>query len=474
MGRAHVARPRRPRPGRCPPGAAALAGRGPGRGGDLLRPRPRDHPAAGRRDAAGQARPGRVRRPGRGAEDPAAARRARGARELLHARRVGAAAPRRGARPTSRAATRSASTAGSTSATCCSPARTSSTSPAAPLETLEKLSGVRPVGIRTPSWDFSDHTLAIIEELGLVYDSSLMADDEPYELLADGRPTGIVEIPVEWIRDDAPYLMMERYGGAAAVHAAAAACSTSGATSSTPRTPRAGCSSSPCTRTSSGTAPGSASCASCSRTSRATPTSGSPPMRRSPTWRAHSYPRGTRHERASRTAPTARVRDPADREAAQGDRRRRDRQRRRMGGLGRVRHPGPRLRRRSSSPRATRRPPCSRRWPCSPSASSCARSAARCSAPTPTATAARRGSTLTIGLMAGAAILIAICPTYEAIGVAAPLILLLGPAGAGLLGRGRVRFLLLVPGRVGRAAAAGLRGFVAAGLGRARACSSRR
>jgi peptidoglycan/xylan/chitin deacetylase (PgdA/CDA1 family) len=81
------------------------------------------------------------------------------------------------------------------------------------LETLEKLSGVRPVGIRTPSWDFSDHTLAIVEELGLAYDSSLMADDEPYELLADGRPTGIVEIPVEWIRDDAPYLMMERYGG---------------------------------------------------------------------------------------------------------------------------------------------------------------------------------------------------------------------------------------------------------------------
>ena len=80
------------------------------------------------------------------------------------------------------------------------------------LETLEKLGGVRPVGIRTPSWDFSDHTLAIIEELGLAYDSSLMADDEPYELLADGRPTGIVEIPVEWIRDDAPYLMMERYG----------------------------------------------------------------------------------------------------------------------------------------------------------------------------------------------------------------------------------------------------------------------
>ncbi|MFE9102222.1 polysaccharide deacetylase family protein [Actinomadura geliboluensis] len=79
-------------------------------------------------------------------------------------------------------------------------------------DTLEQLSGTRPVGIRTPAWDFSDHTLAITRELGLRYDSSLMADDEPYELLADGEPTGVVEIPVEWIRDDVPYLLVE-FGG---------------------------------------------------------------------------------------------------------------------------------------------------------------------------------------------------------------------------------------------------------------------
>lgn len=64
---------------------------------------------------------------------------------------------------------------------------------------------MRPVGSRTPSWDFSADTLGIIRDLGLAYDSSLMADDEPYEIVADGEPTGIVEIPVEWIRDDAPY-----------------------------------------------------------------------------------------------------------------------------------------------------------------------------------------------------------------------------------------------------------------------------
>jgi peptidoglycan/xylan/chitin deacetylase (PgdA/CDA1 family) len=76
---------------------------------------------------------------------------------------------------------------------------------------LEKLTGQRPVGVRTPSWDFSDATLSIWLEMGLLYDSSLMADDEPYEILADGKPTGLVEIPVEWIRDDAPYYGFDRY-----------------------------------------------------------------------------------------------------------------------------------------------------------------------------------------------------------------------------------------------------------------------
>jgi peptidoglycan-N-acetylglucosamine deacetylase len=80
------------------------------------------------------------------------------------------------------------------------------------LDTLEELSGIRPTGIRTPSWDFSEHTLDVIRQLGFTYDSSLMADDDPYMLLAEGSETGILEIPVEWIRDDAPYFMMERYG----------------------------------------------------------------------------------------------------------------------------------------------------------------------------------------------------------------------------------------------------------------------
>ncbi len=80
-------------------------------------------------------------------------------------------------------------------------------------DALEKITGKRCVGMRTPSWDFSPATLKIQRELGLLYDSSLMADDEPYELLENGEATGIVELPVEWIRDDAPYFMMLRMQG---------------------------------------------------------------------------------------------------------------------------------------------------------------------------------------------------------------------------------------------------------------------
>ena len=78
------------------------------------------------------------------------------------------------------------------------------------FDTLAKIAGRPPVGVRVPSWDFSPTTLGLIRALGLHYDSSLMADDEPYEVLEDGQPTGIVELPVEWIKDDAPYLGMNR------------------------------------------------------------------------------------------------------------------------------------------------------------------------------------------------------------------------------------------------------------------------
>lgn len=78
-------------------------------------------------------------------------------------------------------------------------------------DTLTKITGNRPVGLRTPSWDFSPSTLRIQKEMGLLYDTSLMADEDCYELLLHGEPSGVIEMPVEWVRDDAVYFMMNRF-----------------------------------------------------------------------------------------------------------------------------------------------------------------------------------------------------------------------------------------------------------------------
>ena len=78
------------------------------------------------------------------------------------------------------------------------------------LELLTKMTGRKPVGYRAPSWQFSFWTLQQIKEAGFLYDSSLMASDDAYELLLDGQPTGLVELPIERILDDFPY-----FGGGA-------------------------------------------------------------------------------------------------------------------------------------------------------------------------------------------------------------------------------------------------------------------
>jgi peptidoglycan-N-acetylglucosamine deacetylase len=70
---------------------------------------------------------------------------------------------------------------------------------------LEKVTGRKPVGYRSPSWQFSGATLGLLREHQFLYDSGMMADDDPYEIVVGGQRTGLLEIPVEWMRDDAMY-----------------------------------------------------------------------------------------------------------------------------------------------------------------------------------------------------------------------------------------------------------------------------
>jgi peptidoglycan/xylan/chitin deacetylase (PgdA/CDA1 family) len=65
---------------------------------------------------------------------------------------------------------------------------------------LEDL-GAEPVGYRSPSWEFSPSTVELLAAHGLRYSSNFMDDIRPYR----HAESGIVELPVQWLLDDAPH-----------------------------------------------------------------------------------------------------------------------------------------------------------------------------------------------------------------------------------------------------------------------------
>lgn len=73
------------------------------------------------------------------------------------------------------------------------------------IDILRGLTGHRPVGYRSPSWELSEASLDLLSRYEFAYDSSLMGDDAPYML--DSGEGGLVEIPVSWVLDDAPHFV---------------------------------------------------------------------------------------------------------------------------------------------------------------------------------------------------------------------------------------------------------------------------
>ena len=86
------------------------------------------------------------------------------------------------------------------------------------LEALQAVAGVVPAGYRSPAWDMSPRTRALLLDYGFSYDSSFMGKDfHPYYLrdgdvvsqdgpYVFGREIELVEMPVAWHLDDFPYL----------------------------------------------------------------------------------------------------------------------------------------------------------------------------------------------------------------------------------------------------------------------------
>jgi peptidoglycan/xylan/chitin deacetylase (PgdA/CDA1 family) len=83
-------------------------------------------------------------------------------------------------------------------------------------EALSEITGEPPAGYRSPSWEYSEHTVDVLEELGFEWCSNGMAreyspyfvrrDSAPADEAYEFEPTGLVEVPVSWGRDDYPAL----------------------------------------------------------------------------------------------------------------------------------------------------------------------------------------------------------------------------------------------------------------------------
>ncbi|SJN08008.1 polysaccharide deacetylase [Leucobacter sp. 7(1)] len=68
------------------------------------------------------------------------------------------------------------------------------------LETLRSL-GAEVVGYRSPSWEFTEHTLDLLVAAGFEYSSNLLDHILPYRHASHD----LVEVPVSWLLDDAPH-----------------------------------------------------------------------------------------------------------------------------------------------------------------------------------------------------------------------------------------------------------------------------
>lgn len=67
------------------------------------------------------------------------------------------------------------------------------------LELYQRQGGALPVGFRSPAWELAPGQVAQLRRPEILYDSSLMGMDHPYRL------DGLIEVPVHWPVDDAPY-----------------------------------------------------------------------------------------------------------------------------------------------------------------------------------------------------------------------------------------------------------------------------
>lgn len=86
------------------------------------------------------------------------------------------------------------------------------------MRILEQFSGRKPRGYRAPSWAISDVTLKLAAQEGFSYSSNRIDADLPY---IHDNPRDLVELPVSWVLDDAPYFWFDEDSWNKTIHSAA-------------------------------------------------------------------------------------------------------------------------------------------------------------------------------------------------------------------------------------------------------------
>jgi len=73
--------------------------------------------------------------------------------------------------------------------------------------------GITPLGYRAPYWELNWHSPDLLASRGMLFDSSLMYADAPFELATSAAP--IVELPINWAVDDwSQYCFLPDFSGA--------------------------------------------------------------------------------------------------------------------------------------------------------------------------------------------------------------------------------------------------------------------
>lgn len=75
------------------------------------------------------------------------------------------------------------------------------------IAAIERVTGVRPLGHKTPAWRYNDETSRVMQQLGLLWQMDKASDDLPWVERPDPAGTPLVQLPPSRFYDDYTYFV---------------------------------------------------------------------------------------------------------------------------------------------------------------------------------------------------------------------------------------------------------------------------